>query len=194
MPWIAVIALLALVVLFYYFWHSRQDGALTPINQDNAPQTFNFEADQGIAALSRRKLRIEAPGQIARGKRQPVRIERKPLPALEDLKPPPEKKIDALLVAVINPVVFAAQTGEPLVTFDPPLTVTIYYDKADAEKTKSDNGLPRLSIVSAYESADGWKFEKLPTVVKANADGNGGTLVAQLWTLEPNDPLWVGMP
>ncbi len=194
MPWILVILAIVLIVLFYYLARSRSGPreALPP--EDNVPQTFDFEEQEGIAAPTRRRLRIVAPPQTRRGKRQQVRIELKPLPALGETKPPPEKRIDEILAVVVNPMVYAAETGEPLETFDPPLTVTISYKKQDAARTTMNNGVPQLSIVTVYESDKGLRFEKLATQVTPDADGNGGTLTADLYTLAPNDPLCVGKP
>ncbi len=194
MPWIALILFGALVLAFYFFWRSRNQGVGTLPTEDTMPQAFSFDED-GARALASRKFAIVAARQWNKGKRQKVRVELKPLPTFDNLKPPPEKQIDALLAAVANPIVYADETGEQLSTFDPPLTITIHYKNQDAAKTKSSaDGVPQLSIVSAYQSPDGWRFEKLPTIVTPNSNGEGGTLVAQLKTLEPTDPLFVGAP
>ncbi len=191
MPWLVVIIFIVLGALAYYFWRS-QNRLRTPSEGEPMPQTFDFDEQEGRV---RRKLRVIAAEQTVAGKRQKVRIELRALPDVTNLKPPPEKQIDALLSVVINPVVYASETGESLTTFNPPLTVTVHYKKQDAEMTtESKDGTPQLSLVSAYESDDGWRFEKLPTTVTPNSGGNGGTLTAQLSTLEPGDPLWVGKP
>ncbi|MBI4674378.1 MAG: hypothetical protein HY741_22265 [Chloroflexi bacterium] len=195
MPWLAIVAFVVFVIVVYYFWHSQNEGVGAPPSEDNVAQTFDYEEQDGAAALVRRKLRVVVPAQKGKGKPQKVRIDLKRLPALDSLKPPPEKHIDALLAVVINPVIFASESGEQLTTFDPPLTITIHYEEQDAAlTTNSSDGVPQLSIVTVYESSDGWRFEKLQTTVSPNPNGNGGTLTAQVTTLEPDDPFCMGMP
>lgn len=195
MPWIALGAFIVLAIVFYYFWRSRNARTETPQMEDNVPQSFDFEAAEELTALVRRKTNIVAATQSVKGKRQKLRIELKPVPAVSELKPPPEKKIDLLLDVALNPAVYAAETGDEVSTFDPPLTVTIYYNQEDVKATTlSSNGAPQLSIVSAYPSPTGWRFEKLPTTVAPNPNGDGGTLTTQVTTLEPNDPFCIGKP
>src|SRR5258708_7216420 len=148
MPWLAIIAFIVIVILFYYFWRSRNENAKVP-TEDNMPQSFDFERQDGAIVLNRRKITFVAAQQHVRGKPQKLRIELKPLPDLSQLKPPPEKKIDALLTTVVNPVVYAAETGEQISTFDPPLIVTVHYQQEDAALTTvTSDGVPQLSIVT----------------------------------------------
>lgn len=195
MPWFVVILFVVLAIVAYYFWRSQNERLRAPSSEDEMSQTFDFPEQAGAVALNRRTLRIIAPTQIVRGKKQKIRVELAPLPAIGVLKPPPEKGIDALLALVVNPMVLAQDTGDALTAFDPPLTITVQYKKEDAAETSTDEkGIPKLSIVCGYEAEDGWRFEKLPTTVTPDAKGNGGTLTAQLKTLAPKDPLWVGKP
>jgi len=194
MPWLVILVAIVLFALFYFLARSRGGLREPPTLEDNVPQTFEFQEQESIAAPTHRNLRIIAPQQNSRGKRQKVRIELKPLPALGEMKPPPEKRIDEILAVVSNPAVYAAETGEQLETFDPPFTVTLTYKKQDAARTELLNGAPQLSIITVYESEKGLRFERLATKVSPNPDGDGGTLTANLTTLAPNDPLCIGKP
>jgi hypothetical protein len=195
MPWFIVIIAVVLVVIFYYLSRAQAPRAPERSADENAPQTFDFQAGQELRAVVQRDTRILVPPQWVRDRRQKLRIELQSLPAIGQLKPPPEKKIDALLAAVINPTMYAEETGEPLTNFDPPLTLSISYTSEDAaETTIGKDGAPQLSIVTAYQSPEGWRFERLGTTVTPNRDGEGGTLTAEVTTLEPADPFTIGKP
>ena len=104
MPWFIVILFVVLAIVAYYFWRTQNERLRAPSSEDEMPQTFDFPEQDGVAALNRRALRIVAQTQFVQGKKQKIRMELAPLPAVGDLKPPKEKKIDALLALVVNPL------------------------------------------------------------------------------------------
>ncbi|RIK24605.1 MAG: hypothetical protein DCC52_12225 [Chloroflexi bacterium] len=156
--------------------------------------TFDPESD-ALKPMSRRKVTITAPAQMLRGARRKLVVEAQPLPSLGELKIPANKGIEKLLVLVIDDRVRDAETRDEVYEFEKPLTYVIEYTKEDiAATTLNADGTPRLSIVTGYQTQDGWKFERLPTKVTPNPKTGGGTLTAQVKTLQPLDPKWISIP
>lgn len=192
--WIVII--IVVLIAIYYFWSRLQPPKPgTPRINDEQPDVFEFDPDTDqLAPIIRRKVRFVAPPQNMRGGKQRVTITPDKLPSTQGAEPPAAKNI-SLDVMVIEPQVQLAETNEYVYDFDPPLELTIFYKKEDAAKTTlDDNGVPRLSIITGYHSPDGWKFERLSTTVTPDPQTEGGTLTAQVSTLHPQDPAWVGHP
>lgn len=164
----------------------REDSPDSPVNLD---ATFEFDEDsEQLSPTARRKTSIFAPAQDSPGGKRKLDITAMPLPDLTGATPPAEKGIDALLVTVLNPSVRFADSDLAVNDFSPALTLIVDYKPEDAMATTMENGIPRLSLATVYQSEDGWRFERLDTEVKPNVEG-GGTLTALLNTLQPNDPV-----
>lgn len=193
---IGVIVLFFLVALFFVFRQNNEEEKVNNGKPDSQNVVFEFEQDrEGFVATARRRIRFVMPPQKNLAARQRITIQLEPLPKLDQLEIPSGKGIEALQLLIANPVARMSETYQQVYDFDPPLSVTVYYTKEDtAETTFHPDGTPRLSIVSGYESQEGWRFERLDTRVQADKETGGGTLTAELRTLHPNDPLWTGRP
>lgn len=174
----------AIVFAVLYYFMRKRNMVSAPNGSDNAkPDVFEFEADPpGVAApLTLRKIRILAPKQ--RGSN--LQIERLPLPGNIPSTLEKQGKSPAYVIAcVINPRIRLANDKE-ITKFDPPLTVTVFYNDQDIEQsTLKSDGSPQLSLVTYYE-ADGIRWERLDTTV----DSGAKTLTATISVLEPEDPI-----
>lgn len=152
--------------------------------------TFDFEADNDAAIPTvRRATHIVAPVQQINGSPRHLSISVTQLPNMTGVQPPPEKDIAAIFAVIINPRVVIAGTETEVYDFADSLTVTVNYTGEDAAAYPvGADGNPTLSLATAYQTDDGWKFEKLATTVTPDNSG-GGTLTAALSTLHPKDPL-----
>jgi len=192
-PVVLFVLVVFLVLVLIVLLAMRKPGGTG--RTDIEEQTFEFQpdTDQSAAPFVGRRVRIVAPSQMLNGAPRKLQINLLPLPKLNAMgAPPPEKHIDALVALALNPQVRDVERNEDLVNFAPPLRVTVYYSEADAQATTLENGAPQLSIVTAYESDGSWRYERLETVVTP-AEG-GGTLDANLSTLQPDDPIAMGRP
>lgn len=197
-PFILLAIAIGLLVIFYFLF--RRTPAQAPGQNEKGgngeEEMFTFDPKQDVAKpVSRRKVTIIAPTQTIGGVKRKLRVEAKDLPTLAGIQVPKGKGIDALLVLVMDDRVLFADSDQEVYEFDPPLTYVIEYTKEDAAAApKDDKGTPRLSIVTGYPTEDGWKFERLDTLVEPNPANGGGTLTAKLSKMNPKDPKWIGQP
>lgn len=189
---------IAILVIFYFLFRRPSEGIKNPNEKEegNEDEMFVFDPERdGISRLSRRKVTIVAPAQTINGSRRKLVVEANPLPDLTGLEIPEGKGIDKLVVLVIDDRVRTRDTREEVYIFERPLTYTVEYTKEDAAATTTKpDGTPRLSIVTGYQAADGWKFERLDTTVTLDPNTGGGTLTAKIKNLQPKDPKWIGSP
>lgn len=139
---------------------------------------------------------VSLEGQDQRYKRttKKLDIQAAPLPDLSDAKPRPDKGIEGLVTVVMHPLVRFQDADEIIEIFDPPLELDVEYTQADVQATTlDDKGAPRLSLCLGYPTEQGWKWERLKTRVTPSSD-SAGTLHAQVRTLHPQDPVWIGRP
>jgi hypothetical protein len=189
-----VLVVFVLLVLFAVAQRIQKNGD-TPGEPIIADDAFDFEEDtENISPTVRRKTRIVAPVQSAGGGKRKLTIRPMPLQNLTGVTPPPEKGIDAILVTVLNPSARFVDSETEVYNFDPPLTLMVSYKPEDQAATSSQNGTPQLSLATVYQSEKGWRFERLPTTVRPNSTNEGGTLIASLKTLQPNDPVVMCRP
>lgn len=188
---VLVLVLFIVLVLVAVFSRANRSGDGTA--RDSETELFTFEED-GVSAVptTLRRTEIRVPAQSINGARRKLTVVAAPLPAMPNDAPPAEKGIEALVAMVINPVVRDAETNQELYEFDPPLEIAVRFKPEDTTETGDEP--PRLSLITAYLAGQGWKFERLPTAVTSDGPGKGGTLRAQLRTLQPQDPLVIGRP
>lgn len=192
---ILLLAIVIFVVLVAIaLWRTQQGtnrvDIVTPTTQE-----FEFDEDtQNITRMTMRKIRITAPPQTREGKQYNLNVVPQPLPNTQNVVIPEGKNLDALVTPVLNPRVEYADNVQELYIFDPPLTVRINYDKQDADAAQSVDGVPQLSIVTGYNTADGWKLERLATTVIPDSETGGGICTALLSNLQPADPIFLGRP
>ncbi len=186
---LVIFAVLVLIVLLAQGANSGSRG------DDVQEDTYDFKDDNNAAVPTvRRHARIVAPAQIVEGRQRRLVVSALPLADIGDDKPPAEKGIAAILLTLMNPSVQTMDTKTLLYNFDPPLKLTFDYTGDDAAATTlGADGKPQLSLITAYPSQSGWKFERLATTVEPNGFG-GGTLTAWLYTLHPADPIAMGRP
>lgn len=192
---ILILVVFAVLVGVAILWSRRSPKAESPMDE-TLTEIFEFTPDeQGAVPTIARRTRIVAPGQRVNNATQKIRVIAQPLPQINNLVIPAEKGIDSLDILLINPVVRLADSDQELNEFDPPLTVTVWLDKQDMTAGKlTADGAPAMSLITGYQAADGWKFERLSTERSFNPETGGGTLSAQIRTLTPKDPVWAGFP
>lgn len=187
-----------LLAIFYFLFRRTSNKAVDPDENGgtNDDDMFIFDPDlDAVKFQASRKVTVNAPDQTINGTRRKLIVEANTLPKLADLKVPAGKGIEKLLVLVIDDRIRTKDTREEVYEFDSPVTYTVEYTKEDAAATtKNAEGTPRLSIVAGYQTADGWKFERLKTTVTPNPRNGGGTLTAKIKNLKPKDPKWIGIP
>ncbi len=141
-----------------------------------------------------RHVHVHAPDQQDRTKKtHKLEIQAQPLPAEPDfnnasVKPPVHKGITRLIRTVIHPkATYADDPNFAPLTFDPPLTLTVYYTPDDLKNLPAG---AQLALITYYKEDQNniWHWEKLPTTV----DTTNQTLTAQVATLNPLDPVGVG--
>ncbi len=141
-----------------------------------------------------RRVHVHAPDQQdANKKAHRIHIHPQPLPADPDLndanvRPPVQKGITRLIRTVIHPkVTYADDPNFIPLTFDPPLTLTVYYTPDDLKNLPAG---AQLALITYYkeDGSNKWHWQKLPTTV----DTTNQTLTAQVATLNPLDPVGVG--
>ncbi|MDL1896092.1 hypothetical protein FBQ82_07455 [Anaerolineae bacterium CFX7] len=187
---IFLIVIAALILGLVAYWFSQRQRSPTPSNggSNSESSVFEFESDRsGVAIpLTPRKLRLVVPNQRER------RLEVQALPWPSNVPSVLEKKEQPsarVVTRVLNPLIRSSD-GSEIIVFDPPLTLTVFYTKEDADQaSKSENGVPQLSLFTYYE-ADGIRWERLKTQV----DPSAMTLTATLTTLNPQDPILIGIP
>ncbi|HZQ09367.1 MAG TPA: hypothetical protein VFD70_22505 [Anaerolineae bacterium] len=186
-----IFAVLVLLVLITQRSQESNDDRPRDVQED----TYEFDDDNNSAVPTvRRRARIVAPAQIVEGSQRRLVVSALPLTDIGDNKPPAEKGITAILLTLMNPSVQTMDTKTALYNFDPPLKLSFDYNSDDAAATTMGaDGKPQLSLITAYPSDSGWKFERLATTVEPNGAG-GGTLTAWLYTLHPADPVAMGRP
>jgi hypothetical protein len=141
-----------------------------------------------------RKVTIDAPPQTVDGKLKRIVVTALPLPTTPPPQPPSEKNIRRIISWVVDPLVQVEETGEIRYEFDQPLTVTVEFTAADAKAASPDQvtGKPRLFIFTCHKDEKGWHWEKLDTTVTVTKTTGGGTLMARIANLHPNDPVGEG--
>ncbi len=156
---------------------------------------FNFPPKQdGSSRIVTRMVKIDASKWVDKNNRD-LDISTAPLPA-DPPSPPRGKGIDKFIVAVIEPQIRVKGTNETVVNFDPSFTLSIDFSSDDFRAAPlGADGKPQFSIVTFYKAGNDWRWERLPTTVtcKERCD-QGGTLAAELKTLQPNDPIGEGAP
>jgi len=194
---LVIVALIILIILALWGRSRQNQGESGKDDGNNANEdvfTFTENTDESAIPVAARTVQIAAPVQTLRGKATHLKIVANPLSQVGAPVLPEGKGIDQLMVLVLNSSVRDSQTDDELYEFSPPLRMTINYKAADASKAPTDDkGVPRLSIVTGYQVDNGWRFERLPTTVTPGANG-GGTLQANISTLHPQDPHWIGVP
>jgi hypothetical protein len=191
---VIVVVIAVVLVILYLFRRGASETKPSGSGGETKPgsNTFTFAPsdEKGGVPLVKRRVTILARDQIVRGQVRKLVVDALPLPADPSQPPPKGKDIDRLVTSVIHPRVRYEDSREILSDFDPPLTISITYDKADAEMSGEIEGKPRLSIVTFYQEGDVWRWQKLRTEV----DAERMTITANLQTLTPKDPVGMGHP
>jgi hypothetical protein len=194
-PLILLVLVIFAVLVIIVLGQRAQRGGQVPDDSTFTEETFEFPEDaESLKPTARRNTSIVAPMQSTASGMRKLAISALPLPDLSSAIPPPEKGIDAILVTVLNPDVRFADTDAEVYDFDPVLRVTVNYKPEDRDATTMEDGKPRLSLATVFESEGGWRFERLATAVVPDAEGGGGTLSALLETLQPDDPVVMCRP
>jgi len=142
-----------------------------------------------------RETTLDAPPQHHQGTSRKVTIDMLAMPDMTGVTPAAGKGIDGIIAWVMNPVVKWHDTGEEVHNFEPPLSLTVGYTAEDVQATTlDDKGIPRLALILAYQSDDGWKWERMHTRVEPSSPGGPGTLSCKIHTLHPKDPVAIGRP
>src|SRR6187399_1250339 len=132
-PLIVLVLVVFLIVVLYLVFRS---GRFNKQDEESTQDTvYDFDASEDISATVRRTTQIVAPAQQSRGGKRKIVVEALPLPDTDNLQPPANKGIDALLVTVINPRVRFADDDNELNDFAPPLTMTIHYGAQETDAT-----------------------------------------------------------
>ncbi len=186
---IGMIILLALILILYRF--TRKEIKEIEHRQEDSTVLY-FETGRDPV---RRNTTIDAQAQHHQGTSRKITVEAGALPDLTNVTPSADKGIDAIVQVVMNPIVRYADSRDEVTEFEPPLDITIDYTAEDAKTTKLNAaGTPQLSITQAYQTPEGWKWERLKTRVSPASPDGPGTLRAQIHTLRPKDPLMITRP
>ncbi len=187
---IGMIVLLALILIIYRF--TRKEIQEIEHRQEDTITVNRFETGRHPV---RRNLTVDAKAQRHQGASRKITVEAGALPDLTNVTPGKDKGIDAIVQVVMNPIVRYADSREEVIEFEPPLEIVIDYTAEDAKATTLNaEGIPQLSITQAYQTPEGWKWERLKTRVSPTSPGGPGTLHTQLHTLRPKDPLMITRP
>ncbi|HZQ09366.1 MAG TPA: hypothetical protein VFD70_22500 [Anaerolineae bacterium] len=187
---LGLIAALVLIIIIYRY--TRKEVHQIENRLEAGSTQHRFEPGR---AYVERQVEINAPPQHHQGARRKIAIEAAPLPDLRGVAPEKEKGIEEIITVIINPIVRFEDSRAEVYQFEPPLDVTVQYTEADVKATTLDEqGIPKLSLIVAYQASDGWKWERLKTRVNPSLPGGAGTLHAKLHTLRPKDPIAMGRP